>query len=125
MKSLFAFVTALVVAAFVASVAYASPATVFTGPAGTNPLNDGQNVLSSLNQSLNEINAAISNGAALGTSVGIFSNGGFQVMGQASTGSMTLGTSFPTPSTLGSTTVKFYLTFFDSQGKQSYIPVWQ
>lgn len=120
-------VVGALVFALVLGVAQASPVVPFTGPAGTNPL-DPPNILGGMNTMLNNLNAAISNGSTLGTNVGLFSNANFQIAG-VSSGASNTGLSFglivPNPSTLGQTTIKFFLTFFDSLGRQSYIPVWQ
>lgn len=127
MKKLFAGIATLAVGAVVAlglGIAQAGQLPLGTSPAGTNPI-DPPNILGAVNQTLTGVNLAIGNGAALGQHVGLFSEGGFQIAGVTSVGALSLGLNFPSPSTLGSTTVKFWLTFFDSQGKQSYIPVWQ
>ena len=124
MKKTYAFLAAVVVGILVATASIAGSVTPFTGPAGTNPIKFPA-AESDLNNLINALNAAISNGQIAGTQVGIFTGSGFQIQGLTSTGSLTLGTTFPNPSTLGSTTVKFFLTFFASNGTLSYIPVWQ
>ena len=124
MKKTYAFLAAVVVGILVATAAIAGTVTPFTGPAGTNPIKFPA-VESDLNSLINALNAAISNGQIAGVQTGIFTGQSFQIGNVTSTGSLTLGTVFPSPSTLGSTTSKFWLTFFDSQGKLSYIPVWQ
>lgn len=125
MKKFLAYAISGVVGLLISAAVYAAPVATFTGPTGTNPI-DPPNILGGMNTMLNNLNGAISNGAALGTSVGIFSNGGFQIQSLASTSTnMTIGARLPNGGLLVSNTAKFFLTFFDSQGVQSYIPVWQ
>lgn len=124
MKKFLAYTIALVVGVLFSAAAYAGQVPGFTGPAGSNPY-DPSNIAGVFNQIIQSYDLAIGNGAALGTHVGLFSEGGFQYGGVTSTGSLTLGSVFPSPSTLASTTVKFFITFFDSKGVQSFIPVWQ
>lgn len=124
MKKFIALAFALVVGAFV-SVAHAGQVPSFTGPAGSNPY-DPSNIAGVFNQIISQYDLAISNGAQLGAHVGLFSEGGFQLAGVTSVGSLTLGLVAPnTPFGLNSNTVKFWLTFFDSQNNRSFIPVWQ
>lgn len=109
------------------SLAYAGSVSTMTGPTGTNPALAPQG-LPDYNTIINGLNAAISNGAALGTQTGVFTGATFQLTATSKTGSMTLGTIQPGASglsTLGSLTVKFFINFVDSLGVQSYIPVWQ
>lgn len=124
MKKLFSGIAALVVGLLISAAVQAGQVPAYTGPAGANPY-DPSNIAGVINQMLTNFDLAIGNGAQLGTHVGLFSEGGFQWGGVASVGSLSLGTQFPSPSTLGSTTVKFWLTFFDSKGVQSFMPVWQ
>lgn len=124
MKKFLAFTMALVVGALFSATVFAGQVPSFTGPAGTNPY-DPSNIAGVFNQIIQQYDLAIGNGAQLGTHVGLFSEGGFQWGGVTSVGSLTIGLVQPSPSTLASTTVKFFLTFFDSKGVQSYVPVWQ
>ena len=125
MKKLFQGIATLVVGLLVSATVYAAQVPTYTGPAGTNPY-DPSNIAGVFNQLIQQYDAAIGNGAGLGTHVGLFSEGGFQLAGITSVGSLTLGLVAPnTPFGLTSNTVKFFLTFFDSQGRQSFIPVWQ
>ena len=119
------FLTALVVGLLFVAGAHAAQVPTYTGPAGTNPY-DPSNIAGVINQIIQSYDLAIGNGAALGTHVGLFSEGGFQFSGGNSVGSLTLGLVQPTsPNGLVSNTAKFFITFFDSKGVQSYIPVWQ
>lgn len=100
--------------------ALAGSVTQLTGPAGTNPAAVPNN-LGDYNTIINAVNAAISQGATSGTlSTGIFSGGSFQV-GKASTATLTMTSQPASLTTLG---VSFFLTFTDSQGVLSFIPVW-
>jgi hypothetical protein len=107
--------------------ALAGAVTPLTGPAGTNPAAVPNN-LGDYNTIINNLNAAISNGAALGTNTGVFTGSTFQIPGTSKTGSMSLGTIQPGNaglSTLGSLTVKFFINIVDSVGNNAYIPVWE
>lgn len=118
-------VVGVLVGLAIIGVAYAGSVTPFTALNGTNPVVGIPATQPDFNTVINSLNLAIGNGAGLGTNVGVFSGGGFQIASITSVGSLTLGLKSPNPSTLGSTTVKFFLTFIDSLGVQSYIPVWQ
>ena len=127
MKKLFQGIATLVVGLLVSATVYAAQVQTYTGPAGANPY-DPSNIAGVFNQLIQNYDAAIGNGSQLGTHVGLFSEGGFQLGATSKTGSMTLGTTQPGATgtnTLGSLTVKFYINFVDSLGVQSYIPVWQ
>lgn len=118
---------ALVLAGYAVGPALAGSVTPLTGPAGTNPAAVPNN-LGDYNTIINSLNAAISNGSALGTNTGVFTGSTFQISGTSKTGSMTLGTIQPGASglsTLGSLTVKFFINIVDSLGNQAYIPVWE
>ncbi len=125
LRSLSVLVVGALVGLAVLGAAYAGSVNPFTGPSGTNPIQGIPGTLPDFNTAVNSLNAAISNGAGGGAQVGIFTGATFQLGSVTSVGSLTLGLKQPTPSTLGSTTVKFFLTFVDSQGVLSYIPVWQ
>jgi hypothetical protein len=119
MKRFLASLTALAVLAF-AGVAYAGSVTQMTGPAGTNPVTFPA-AIGDYNTIINAVNAAISQGATVGNlSTGIFSGASFQV-GKASTATLTMTSQPASLQTLG---VSFFLTFTDSQGVLSFIPVW-
>lgn len=99
--------------------AVSAPVTLFTGPAGSNPVVGIPATLPDLNQLIVNLNAAIA-------PTGLFSASSFQVGGSASGTGLTLGTVQPqTPFTLGSTTAKGFITAVDSQGKNFYIPFWE
>lgn len=97
-----------------------SPLTLFTGPAGTNPMQGIPATQPDFNSLINSINSAIS-------PTGLFTASTFQVGGSTSVGSLTLGTVQPQTPTfpLGSITAKGFITFTDSQGKNAFIPFWE
>lgn len=119
MKRFLAFLTVLAVFAF-SGIAYAGSVAPLTGPAGSNPVTFPA-AIGDFNTIINAVNAAISQGATAGTlSTGIFSGASFQV-GKASTATLTMTSQPASLTTLG---VSFFLTFTDSQGVLSFIPVW-
>jgi len=123
---------ALAVAALLAlaGTAFAGSVPIFTGPAGTNPINQPA-VQADVNSLINQLNVAIGPGLTTGSISAIFTsgsiNGTFQSQALLQSGnSLTTGTNCIRSSASGGCgTFSFFLTFVDSQGNQSFIPVYK
>lgn len=110
--------------------AFAGSVPIFTGPAGTNPINQPA-VQGDLNSTIQQLNVAIGPGLTTGSISAIFTsgsiNGTFQSQGLLQgSGALTTGTNCIRSSASGTCgTFSFFLTFVDSQGIQSFIPVYK
>lgn len=120
-----------VVALLAAGSAFAGSVPLFGGPAQTNPINNPADQ-ADINAMINAMNGSIGPGMTTGTltGVGIFTSGSlggtFQSQGLLQTTARSLTTGLLNPAGVGgAATMKFFLTFVDSQGIQSFIPVWQ
>lgn len=131
---------ALLALALTTSLANAGALTTYTGPSGTNPV---ANAITQpdINALVNAINGMIgpgltsganSTGVTPGSVGGLFTSGSltgtFQSQGllQATNNILTTGIECIRSTTSGGCgTFSFFLTFVDSQGNQSFIPVYK
>lgn len=123
----FAVATAFVLAAVSA---FAGSVPIFGGPAQTNPINNPADQ-ADVNSLIQQLNVAIGPGLTTGSVSAIFTsgsiNGTFQSQGLLQTGqSLSTGTNcIRSSQTGGCGSFSFFLTFVDSQGNQSFIPVFK